>query len=274
MRQGPGDHGSYSWPVPWLPDATVVHLHPGSALLLVAVGAAAGIVNGLAGGGTLIAFPVLLALGYPALTSNVTCTVGLWSGYTGGMAGFKVEVVEQRKILRVLAIPSAVGAVVGSILLLTTPPSGFERAAPWLVLAASLLFAAQPLVARMVRRRATEGRPRHHGVVAGTFLASIYGGYFGAGLGVILLAVLGLTLNETVARSSALRTVLSVLANGVAALAFIVAASVAWEAAGLLAIGALVGGFLGARLVRRLSPTVLRVVVVLFGLATTIKLLS
>lgn len=256
----------------WIPASGAVSLHPGTGLLLFAVGIAAGVVNGLAGGGTLIVFPTLLALGYPALTANVTSTVGIWSGYVGGMAGFRAEAVQQRSILRVLAPAAALGAVGGGVLLLTTPASSFEQAAPWLVLVASLLFAAQPLVARLSRSNG-EGGIRHHGVVIGTFLACVYGGYFGAGLGVVLLAVLGLALNQSLAHTSALRTVLSVLANGIAALVFIVWASVAWEAAGILALGGLIGGFVGAAMLRRLSPILMRIVVVMIGLTTAIKLL-
>lgn len=248
-----------------------VHLDAWTSLLLALAGVGAGIINGVAGGGTLLSFPVLLALGYPALTANVTSTIGIWPGYAGGMAGLRREVFDQRTLLRLLAPCAIAGAVGGSILLLTTPASTFQSVAPWLVLAAAGLFAVQPALSRVLGQH--PGRRHQVALAVCTTLASVYGGYFGAGLGVVLLAVLGLTLPDTILRTSSLRTVLSVLVNGVAALVFIGAASPVWAAAGLIAIGSLVGGFLGVSLLRRLPPMVFRVLVVAIGLVTAIKLL-
>lgn len=252
--------------------AATVHLSPSTEVLVAACGVAAGMINGVAGGGTLVAFPVLLALGYPALTANVTTTVGIWPGYVGGAAGFGPEVLDQRTILRWLGPLAGLGAVGGAAVLLTTPPSDFATAAPWLVLAATALFAVQPLAQRFLATRSNE-RTARGGLVAGTLGASAYGAYFGGGLGVILLALLGLCLPDSVTRTAGLRTVLSVLINGVAAVAFLVAAQVAWVPAGLLALGSLVGGVAGARLVRWLDPRLFRAVVVAIGLATTLSLL-
>jgi uncharacterized protein len=253
----------------------IVPLSAFHVILLIVGGLGAGIFNGVAGGGSLISFPLLLGLGYPALTANITNTVGIWPGYLGGAAGFRAEIAPQRAQLVRLSPVAMVGAVIGAILLLTTSSSTFRTLAPWLVLAASLLFAFQPLL-----RRALQGSDEHQSatrgplLVGGTFLASVYGGYFGAGMGVMLLAILGLALPDSIARTSGLRTVLSILVNGVAAIVFMIHGGLAWSAAGYLAIGALVGGWIGARLALSISPTALRVVVVLIGLGTTIKLLT
>lgn len=250
-----------------------VHLSAGRDALLVLAGFGAGLFNGVAGGGTLISFPVLLALGYPAIVANVTSTVGIWPGYLGGVAGFRREIADQRDRFSMLAPVTVVGATAGAILLLTTPSSDFTRLAPWLVLFASVLFALAPLLRRWLAGEQSVLRARPVALGVGMFVAAVYGGYFGAAMGVIILAVLGLTLPDTLARAGGIRAVLSVLANGVAAIVFIVHGHLQWGAAGLLAIGCLGGGYLGAALARKLPSAVLRVIVVSIGLATGIRLL-
>jgi uncharacterized protein len=241
-------------------------------VLLVLAGIAAGIFNGVAGGGTLISFPVLLGLGYPALTANVTNTVGIWPGYLGGVAGFRTEIRDQRALVRSLAPAVILGAVIGSVLLLTTPSADFDRLAPWLVLFASVLFAAQPLLVRLLGNVRHDHPTRRLLLMGGTFLTSVYGGYFGAAMGIVFLAVLGLALPDTLARTSGMRTILSVLVNGIAALVFMAHASLVWEAVAMLAIGSFAGGWVGARVARRLPVPALRVIVVLIGTATAAKL--
>jgi uncharacterized membrane protein YfcA len=252
---------------------TIMHLDTARDAVLVLAGFGAGLFNGVAGGGTLISFPVLLALGYPALVANVTSTVGIWPGYLGGVAGFRREISEQRDRFKVLGPLTVVGAAIGAVLLLTTPSSDFTRLAPWLVLFASALFAAGPWLNRRLAGQGGADRARPVALWVGMFLAAIYGGYFGAAMGVIILAVLGLTLPDTIARSSGIRAVLSVLANGVAAIVFIVHGDLQWGAAGLLAIGSLAGGYVGSVAARRLPAPALRVIVVAIGLATGIRLL-
>lgn len=247
---------------------------PGRQALLALAGVGAGVVNGLAGGGTLVSFPTMIAMGYPALTANVTNTVGIWPGYVSGVAGFRREVAGQGPLVRTLAWPAGIGALVGALLLLATPSADFEAAAPWLILFSALLFAAQPLMARWLGGSAHPDRAHRLGLAAGTLLCSVYGGYFGAGLGVMLMAVLGLALPDTLARTSGLRTVLSVMVNGVAAVIFVAHSPLAWQVVGLLAAGSLVGGWLGARLTLRIPVPVLRAVVVLVGLATAARLLA
>lgn len=254
--------------------ATAPPLTTGRDLLLAAAGVVAGIFNGVAGGGTLISFPVLLGLGYPALTANVTSTVGIWPGYLGSVAGFRAEIGDQRDRVRSLVPAACGGAIVGAALLLTTPSSDFDRLAPWLVLFASVLFAAQPVLVRLLGGSGHDHRTRRALLFGGTFLSAVYGGYFGAAMGIMLLAVLGLALPDTLARTSGLRSILSVLVNGVAAVVFLVHGSLAWDAVGLLAAGSLCGGWLGARIARRLPAPALRVVVIVIGVATAVKLLA
>lgn len=250
-------------------------LSSGDIVLLVAAGLGAGTVNGVAGGGTLVSFPALLATGLQPLQANVTSTLGIWPGYLGGVAGFRSEVREQpRRRLVVLSAAAIVGATGGSVLLLETPGSAFKAIAPYLVLSACLLFAVQPLVAGWVKRRLSSLADGHVGIAAaGTLFGAVYGGYFGAGLGVILLALLGLTLPEDLVRTNGLRAVLSLMVNTAAAVVFLIAAHVAWDDAGLLAGSSLVGGYFGARVARRLPPLVFRLLVVGLGLATAARLL-
>jgi len=243
-------------------------------VLLLLGGLGAGIFNGVAGGGSLISFPLLLALGYPALTANVTNTVGIWPGYLGGAAGFRHQISGQRERLVRLSPVAVLGGIAGAILLLTTSSATFRSIAPWLVLAASVLFAGQPLL-----RRALDGSshapPRTRPVLlsGGMFVASVYGGYFGAGMGVMLLAILGLALPDTIARTSGLRTALSILVNGVAAAVFLIHGGLAWRAVALLAAGSLVGGWIGAKVALSIPAMALRIVVVAVGLTTVVKLL-
>lgn len=251
-------------------------LASGDVVLLVAAGFGAGTVNGVAGGGTLVSFPALLATGLPALRANVTSTVGIWPGYLGGVAGFRAEVREQpRRRVAVLAGAALVGATGGGVLLLLTPGGSFRAIAPYLVLSACLLFAIQPAVGASVKRRLSSLADGHLGVAAvGTLCSSVYGGYFGAGLGVILLALLGLTVPEDLVRTNGLRSLLSLAVNTAAAIVFLIAAHVAWDDAVLLAGSSLVGGYFGARAARRLPPVVLRVLVIALGLATAARLLA
>jgi len=242
-------------------------------LLLALAGLGAGVVNGAAGGGTLISFPALLAVGYPALTVNVTSTVGIWTGYLGGAAGFREEVRSQRDRLRDLSATMVAGAVLGGILLLTTPSRDFRLLAPFLLLFSCLLFAVQPLLSARLKAAAGEGRSHTVLLHGGSFLAAVYGSYFGAGLGVVLLAVLATTIPEPLLSINGLRSVLALLVNTVAVLIFVIHAHVAWSAVGLMSGCALVGGYVGSRLARRIPTVVLRVLILVLGLATAVHLL-
>jgi uncharacterized protein len=243
-------------------------------VLIIVAGFAAGVFNGVAGGGSLISFPVLLGLGFPALTANITNTVGIWPGYLGGAAGFRHEISDQWGRLSRLSPVAVSGAVVGAILLLTTSSADFTRIAPWLVLGASLLFGAQPLLRRALQGSGSAASAAHPVLLAGgIFAASVYGGYFGAGMGVMLLAILGLCLPDSITRSSGLRTLLSILVNGVAAVVFLIHGGLVWEAVGLLALGGSIGGWVGARVAVSIPANALRAVVVVVGVGTAVKLL-
>jgi len=249
-------------------------MSPLEAALIVAVGAAAGTVNTIVGSGSLITFPTLLALGYPALTANVSNTVGLFAGTVSGSIGYRRELAGQRSRAVILGSAALIGSVCGGVLLLTLPPTSFERVVPFLILVACGLVAFQErLSVWLVRHRdraATRPSPL---LVAGVFVTGVYGGYFGAAQGVILIALLGILLKDDLQRLNALKNVLSAAASGAAALLFVVAGPVAWLPALLLAVGAIAGGQLGAALARRLRPDLLRIVIVIVGVLVAVRLL-
>lgn len=236
-------------------------------VLLVAAGLLAGGINSVAGGGSLVSFPALLAAGYPGVTANVTNTVALWPGYLGSVVGFRTELAGQRRRAVEFSVTSVVGAVVGCVLLLATPGRVFDALVPALVLAACALLAVQPWAARLVHQRASTGAGwwQAFGLHAGLFVGGVYGAYFGAGLGVMLLGILGVFVPERLTRVNAVRAVLSLVINTVALLAFALFGPVRWDAVAVMAVASLVGGYAGARVARRMSPTVLRLVVVVFG---------
>lgn len=251
-----------------------VSLSTGRATLVALAGLGAGIVNGVAGGGTMVSFPALLGLGYPALTANMTSTVGIWPGYVGGVTGFRQEITVQRDRIVWLLPATVVGAVAGAVLLLTTSQHLFAKLAPWLVLAATALFALQPIVRRMLSGMSTDHPTRRWLAHGGTFVTSLYGGYFGAGMGVVMLAVFGIALPDTITRTSGLRAALSLVVNALAAIIFVVRGTLAWEAVGLLAVGSLAGGWIGSTVARRVPAALLRVVIIGIGASTAAKLLA
>jgi uncharacterized membrane protein YfcA len=246
----------------------------GELAFLAAAGFGAGLVNGVAGGGSMVSFPALLVVGVPSLAANVTSTVGIWPGYLGGAAGFRTRLAAQRGRLRELAPIALAGALAGSGLLLVTSEDAFDALAPWLVLLACGLFAAQPLLARRLAGSGLAPGSRGHRALrdGGVFLASVYGAYFGAGLGVLLLAVLGITVAALLTDLNAVRTVLALLVNSIAMVVFAIAAPVVWSAALTMAVASLCGGYVGARTAARLPVPVFRVVVIALGLAAAVGL--
>lgn len=243
------------------------------AVLIAIAGFLAGGVNAVAGGGSLISFPALVATGLPTLDANVTNTTAVWPGYIGSAVAYRRELHDQRDRLARLSITAAVGGVAGSVLLLTTDDAVFDAVVPFLVLAGSLLLAVQPRVAAMVAAR--DQTPRHAAVQlhGSLFVAAVYGAYFGGGLGVILLAVLGIYVADHLQRLNGLKSALSMLVNTVALVAFALFGPVDWASVAVVAPASLLGGYAGARLARRLSPTALRGTVVVFGVAVAIWLL-
>ncbi len=247
---------------------------PVHALIIALVGLAAGMINTIVGSGSLVTFPTLLALGYPAVLANVTNTVGLVSGSVSGAVGYRRELRGQWR--RVLTLTPAVvaGGVLGAVLLLVLPPGVFRDVVPALILLAVALVLLQPTI---VRRRAARDAPAQHHpgplLQGGVFGTAVYGGYFGAAQGVILLALLGITLDDDIQRLNAVKNVLAAMVNGVAAVVFIAATHIAWGAAVLLLVGSTIGGQLGAVVGRRLPASVLRTTIALVGTGVAIKLL-
>ncbi len=237
-----------------------------TAILLA--GLAAGTINTVVGSGTLITFPTLLAFGFPPVTANVSNTVGLVPGSASGALGYRRELADQGSRLRRLGIASLLGGLTGGVLLLLLPAAAFEAIVPVLIASGVLLVIFQPALSRRVAARSEDRPVPAHGsvwVVALVYLTGVYGGYFGAAQGVLLIAVLGVGLQETMQRNNATKNVLAGLVNAVAAALFIVTGHVDWRIAGLIAAGSTLGGVLGARVGRRLPPLALRVVIVVVG---------
>lgn len=231
---------------------------------------AAGVVNALAGGGTLITFPVLTAIGLPGVMANVTNAVALCPGYVGGVWAQRQDLVGQAHRLWVLVPLGALGGVLGASLLLASGDQLFRALVPWLILLASGLLAAQEPLRRwlLARHGGTSNAPANAALPIG--LAAVYGGYFGAGLGVVMLATLGVTLDDTLNRLNAVKQVLSCVINFAAAILFLNSDQVQWSVAAVMAVGALVGGSLGGRWARVIAPARLRAMVVTIGVSAGI----
>jgi len=241
-------------------------------VLVMLAAMAAGAVNALAGGGTLITFPTLAFLGIPAVAANVTNTVALCPGYFGGTLAQKNDLRGQNKRLWLLLPASAIGGVIGGFLLLQTGEKLFKDLVPYLILLASGLLAIQDPVRAWLTRRMAQGHGG--GLEKLTWLpvglASIYGGYFGAGLSVIVLSALGLTLEDTLTRLNALKQAVAFAVNVAAAIFFLFSGQVVWSAALVMAVGALIGGTLGGKLAGRIKPSALRWTVVTIGVIISI----
>jgi hypothetical protein len=229
---------------------------------------AAGTINALAGGGTLITFPVLLAVGLPAISANVTNTIALCPGFLGGTLAQSKDLKGQKKRLWIVIPAGILGGLTGAVLLLRTSEKLFINLVPFLILMASALLAIQNPVRNWLTRRLEQGNAMHipeYWIFLPVFVGAIYGGYFGAGLSVILLSVLGLMLNDNLTRLNALKQSIAFSANIAAALLFVFSGKVVWSVAVVMMVGALVGGSLGGRLAGRVKPATLRWIVVTIG---------
>jgi uncharacterized protein len=279
------------------------------ALAIFAAGLAAGTINAVVGSGTLITFPTLLAFGYPPVLANVSNNVGLVPGVASGVIGYRAELTGQRRRIVRLGTASLGGGLVGAILLLTLPQGAFKAIVPVLIGVAVVMVVIQPRLAAWVAARqkariavpsvVPSGAAGAAGPAGATtvavpvsapasaseaiggpviwvlvFLAGIYGGYFGAAQGVLLIGMLGIALGDTLQRINAVKNVLAGLVNGLAAVVFIIATHIDWGAAGLIAVGSIIGGQLGARIGRRLPPWGLRLLIVCVGIAALVKLLA
>jgi uncharacterized membrane protein YfcA len=257
---------------------------PTQAILIVFAGVGAGAINAVVGSGTLITFPTLVAMGYPPVTSTMSNAVGLVAGSISGTWGYRRELRGQWDRLRWQVPASIIGAVLGAWLLLHLPEKVFVEVVPVLLIAALILVLIGPRIQNFARERAEKaGRAadevssgRMAAVVVSTFAVGVYGGYFTAAQGILLVGAMGALLPESVQRMNAAKNLLALLVNIVAALAYTLVAfdRISWAAAGLIAVGSLVGGWLGARYGRRLSPNALRAVIVVVGLIGLYRLLA
>jgi uncharacterized membrane protein YfcA len=249
-------------------------LSPLDAVAVVVAGVLAGGINTVVGSGTLITFPVLLAIGYPPVVANVSNSLGLVPGSLSGAFGYRKELRGQKERIKRLLPASILGAIVGAVLLVTLPEKAFSAIVPALILIALVLVVAQPWLNRKLAHR-TNKRDSNGGVLlwVGVFLAGVYGGYFGAAQGVLVMGMMGVLIHEHLQRMNALKNVLTAFVNLVAGVLFIFIAHVDWTVVVLLAAGSVVGGVIGAKVGRKLPPAALRAVIVVVGLAAITKLL-
>lgn len=248
------------------------------AVCIVFAGFWAGTINTVVGSGTLVTFPTLLFFGYPPVAANVTNSVGLFVSGVTAAAGYREELRAVRPLVSKLVPIGAAGSVVGSLLLLVLPSAAFKAIVPVLIIMALLLVVFGGRLQRWARSKHTDGVvPRSHEVtlLGGTFFGGVYGGYFGAAQGVLMMGLMNAILDRPLQQLNALKNVIVPVANLVAAIVFVIVApsQIHWGAAGLLAVGALIGGWVGARVGRRLSPAALRTVIVVVGVIAVVKLI-
>lgn len=250
------------------------------AVAIFLAGIWAGAINTIVGSGTLVTFPTLLLFGYPPLTANVSNNIGMVAGGITGVYGYRRELRPNRSVLTRLAPASIAGALVGAILLLVLPAESFKAIVPALIALGLLMVIIGPSVQRRTAaKQAEEGRPerRPSRVVLpiGIFVLGIYGGYFGAAQGILLVGLMGLMMSDDIQRLTAIKNVLATIVNAVAAVLFMIVASdrIDWSVVALIASGAFIGGYLGARYGRRLSPAVLRICILVIGSLALVKIL-
>jgi uncharacterized membrane protein YfcA len=248
-------------------------------VILLVAGGAAGFINAMVGSGTLITFPVLLAMGVPPVVANVSNTVGLAPGSLSGALATRADLTGQRTRVIRLGTASLIGGIIGAALLLRLPSAAFDTIVPVLIGLGCLLVVTGPVISRrMAARRAqlgmAESSPR--GSVwlwLGVLATGVYGGYFGAAQGVILIAILGIGLTESLTRANAIKNTLSLIVNGIAGVVFVLVAEVNWWAAAAIAVGSVLGAQFGGKVGRKIPPTVYRAVIVAVGVAAIINVL-
>ncbi len=243
------------------------------AVSIGAAGIAAGMINAMVGSGTLITFPTLLAFGYPPVLANVSNNIGLVPGVLSAAYGYRRELRGQLKRLVRFGVCSFIGGLIGAFLLLELPTAAFDAVVPGLIMLACALVLLQPRLNRWLKQR--EGQGDKDGgapMLFGVLGAGIYGGYFGAAQGVLLMGLFGTWLRDDLQRLNAVKNVLATVVNGVAAVVFVVVADIDWMVAGVIAIGSTLGGLLGARVGRKLSPNVLRGLIVSVGVTASVMM--
>jgi uncharacterized membrane protein YfcA len=243
-------------------------------LIVFGAACAAGAVNSVAGGGSLLSFPTLVWLGLPSVTANATNTVALWPGALGAVWGYRRELRNTRRRMYALTVPSVIGGIIGALLLRLTPGAVFDRLVPVLILFATVLFMIQEPVQRMFNRS-----PGHRGGrwLAGAMffqlIVGVYGGYFGAGIGILMLAVLAILGHDDIHQMNGFKNLLAASVNGVASAYFVWMRMVSWPDAGVMAAGAIVGGVAAAGIARRLQAATVRRMVIAIGFAMAAALL-
>jgi uncharacterized protein len=243
-------------------------MSPIHILILFAAGFAAGVINSIAGGGTLITFPILIWLGLDPKVANATSTVALWPGLFGGLLGFRRELEDSKTILVRLGLTSIAGGAVGAWLLIWTPSQTFARLVPLLILFATVLFMAQGTITRWLRVTPMDSAPQTNWWVGATifqFFSAIYGGYFGAGNGILMLAAMGLLGLHDLHRANGIKNFLGICINSIAVLSFSLSLLVVWPDALLMACGALLGGYAGASMAVRIGQLVVRRAIIVIG---------
>jgi uncharacterized protein len=247
----------------------------GEFVSIALAGLGAGMVNTVVGSGTLITFPVLLAFGYAPITANVSNTIGLVPGSASGVFGYRRELAGQRARVLRLGTAAVLGGITGAVLLLVLPASAFKDIVPAFIAIALVLTVLQPRLNRWLSTREID-LDREGGIFTplAVYATGVYGGYFGAAQGILLLAILGVALAQDLHRTNALKNVLAGLVNGVAGVYFAFAAHVAWAPAGIIAGASIVGAQLGARYGRRLAPGALRAIIVAVGITAIVRLLT
>jgi uncharacterized membrane protein YfcA len=247
-------------------------MSPLDALAIFAAGLAAGTVNVIVGSGSLITFPTLLALGYPPVLANVSNNVGLIFGNVSANVAYRRELAGQRRRVIILGSASLVGGLIGAILLLGLPHKVFEAAVPILIALAAALMAIQPRITAGLERRGTQPHEIGPVLVIGVLFTGVYGGYFGAAQGVILMALLAVFIDDDLQRLNGTKNALALIVNAVAGIYFIAVTHISWSVAGLIAVGSIIGGQVGGKIGRRLPAPVLRWVVVTAGFTVAIIL--
>jgi uncharacterized protein len=241
-----------------------------SLLLFVAGSAAvAGLMNAVAGGGTLLTFPALLLAGLSPVAANATSTVALWPGQISSVWAYRGHIQDERKRALVLGVPALLGGAIGSVLLLTLPESTFAAIVPWLILFACALLALQDPLKRALSGHASGNHPAALWLIQ--LLISIYGGYFGAGIGILMLAAMGILIPSSMQHANALKVLFALLTNGIACCLFAFSGKVDLKIAALMAVASMVGGWLGALVAQRLPPAGMRAFAVVVGLAAAAK---
>jgi hypothetical protein len=252
----------------------------GGFLLVFLAATVAGAINSIAGGGTLLTFPAIVWLGVPPVAANATSTVALWPGSFGSMWAYRGELAGARGWITWFTAPSVAGSIAGALLLLNTSASRFDEIVPFLVLGATLLFVLQRPVSRWLSRLGAEFDERPDALprpswlfLAGQFAVAVYGGYFGAGIGILMLAAMGLIGMTDLHQMNGLKNLMAICINGIAAIYFAASGAVIWRDAVIMAAGAIIGGYLGARAARRMGRKFVRGFVVAIGLVMTVALL-